>query len=248
MINSIFFISFLGLFIGSFLNVLIDRIPFGLNVISDRSSCDYCKKSLRWFELIPIFSFLLQRGRCRRCHKRLSYQYPLMEVVTGAMFGLVAYFTLPDWFATIWYLVIFSCLLVIFLIDFKHYVIPDSMLVVAIIASAVLLLRTPQVIVTHMISAFGACLFIYAIWYFSRGKGMGFGDVKFAFFLGFSLGFPEIVVALYAAFLTGALVGIILILGRQKSLKSKIPFGPFLIAGYCCSFFLTQPVLRLFNI
>lgn len=170
-----------------------------------------------------------------------------MEVITGLMFGYLALVFLPNWIEVISYLIIASSLLVIFVIDIKHYIIPDSMIVVGLIGS-LLLIQSVNQFVIHGLSGLGAFMFLYAIWYVTKGKGMGFGDVKFAFFLGFSLGFPEIIVAFYAAFLTGALVGIILIVGQLKSLKSKIPFGPFLITGYCCSLFLTQSVLRFFNI
>ncbi len=237
----------LGLFVGSFLNVLIDRLPIDKDILISRSRCDHCHKPLRWFELIPLVSYVIQGARCRRCHKHLSIKYPLIETFTGVIFAFTAFTMITDWQKMIAYLIIFSSLLVIGFIDVKHYIIPDSMIVTGFIGS-LLLVSSFNDLTVRFITGVGAFLFLYAIWYVTKGKGMGFGDVKFAFFLGFSLGFPEIIVAFYAAFLTGALVGIILIVGQLKSLKSKIPFGPFLIAGYCCSLFLTQSVLRFFNL
>lgn len=211
-----FFIFLLGLSIGSFVNVLIDRLPRGKNVITGRSVCDYCRKTLRWFELIPLLSWALQDGRCRRCHKRLSWQYPLVEFVTGAGFVLLS----PS------YWLIFSALLVIFMVDLKYQIIPDSMIVVGVIGVI-------GVIGENVLAGVAASAFFLFLWLITRGRAMGLGDVKFAFLMGLLLGFPGVIVACYLAFLTGAASGVILILQRKKGLKSKIAFGPFLILGTC---------------
>lgn len=204
-----------GLAVGSFLNVLIDRLPKGENVLTGRSRCDHCGKSLRWFELIPLLSFLLQGGRCRRCHARLSWQYPIVELVTGIAFF---YGVNP---------LLFSSLLVIFVADLKYQIIPDSMIVIGVIG----VIGVLGVIGENFFAGIGAAAFFLLLWLITRGKGMGLGDVKLAFLMGLLLGFPKIVVAAYLAFLTGAAVGVILILLRKKDLKSKIAFGPFLIIG-----------------
>lgn len=208
-----------GICVGSFLNVLIDRLPKGKNVITGRSVCDHCKKKLRWFELIPLLSWVLQGGRCRRCHKKLSVQYPLIELVTGVGFVLLP----PS------YWLIFCALLVIFVADLKYQIIPDSMVVVGVIGviGAIGLMRE------NMLAGVGAAIFFFLLWLVTRGRAMGLGDVKFAFLMGLFLGFPGVIVATYLAFLTGAGVGVILILRRKKGLKSKIAFGPFLILGTC---------------
>ena len=225
-------ILILGLLIGSFLNVLIDRLPKGEQLLKGRSRCDFCKKTLRWFELIPLFSFLLQHGRCLRCHKKLSIQYPLVELATGIGFVVLYFLSSHNLTVLLSYSLIFSSLLVIFVSDLKYQIIPDSMVVVGILG--VILqgdsLQFPQG-VTLWISAFVASLLFYLIWVITKGKSMGFGDVKLAFLLGLLLGYPKIVVALYTAFLTGATLGVILILKGKRTLKSKIAFGPFLIAG-----------------
>lgn len=197
---------------GSFLNVLIDRLPKRKNVLTGRSVCDHCNKTLRWFELIPLLSFLIQGGRCRRCSAKLSWQYPIVELVTGVSFALGVN---P---------LLFSSLLVIFVADFKYQIIPDSMVVFGLLG--VLLQGHP-----FWISAFGASLFFLLLWLVTRGKGMGLGDVKLAFLMGLLLGYPKIVVAGYLAFLTGAVVGVILILLGIKKPKDHISFGPFLILG-----------------
>lgn len=224
-----------GLAIGSFLNVLIDRLPRGENVITGRSVCDHCKKPLRWFELIPLLSFFLQRGQCRRCHKKLSWQYPVVELVTGLGFLVIfqgqafeAHQGLALWGA--WF--IFSSLLVIFMADLKYQIIPDSMVILGIIGvlslgQAFEALQGPAL----WLSAIGAGGFFILLWFITKGKGMGLGDAKFAFLMGLILGYPNIIVACYLAFLTGALYGVILILLRKKKLRAHIPFGPFLVLG-----------------
>ena len=211
------FVGLFGLAVGSFLNVLIDRLPRGRNVITGRSTCDYCGKALRWFELIPLVSFLVQRGGCRRCHKKLSWQYPIVELVTAVGFIFFA----PS------YWIIFSSLLVIFMADLKYQIIPDSMLVVGVIG----VIGAIGVIGGNVVAGVGASAFFLLLWLVTRGKGMGLGDVKLAFLMGLLLGFPNVIIASYLAFLTGAGVGVILILLGKKKLKEKIAFGPFLVVG-----------------
>lgn len=224
-------IFLLGLSIGSFLNVLIDRLPKG-RTIWGRSQCDYCNKKLRWYELIPIVSYIIQKGRCRRCHKRLSIQYPLVEFITGI--GFV--FLYPQFVS----LIIFCALLVVFVADLKYQIIPDSMLVIAAIGAGL------GGLWVNALAGLGAALFFYMLWRITRGRGMGFGDVKLACVLGLLLGFPGIVIALYAAFLTGAIVGVILILRGKAGLKSKIPFGPFLILGFVFAYYYETSIIAWF--
>lgn len=208
------FLFLLGISVGSFLNVLIDRLPKG-QTIWGRSQCDYCKKTLRWYELIPIVSYLMQGGRCRRCHRMLSVQYPLVELATG--FGFIL---LPNMF----HLLIFCSLLVIFVADLKYQIIPDSMLLLGVVGA---IGEIWQNIGAGLLGA----LFFLLLWSITRGRGMGFGDVKLAGLLGLLLGYPRIVIALYGAFLTGAAVGVILILRGKAKPKTKIAFGPFMIFG-----------------
>lgn len=209
----------LGICVGSFLNVLIDRLPRGKNVITGRSVCDHCRKTLRWFELIPLLSWALQGGRCRRCHKKLSWQYPIVELATAAGFIFIP----PS------YWIILSSLLVIFVADLKYQIIPDSMIVVGVIG----VIGAIGVIGENILAGVGASVFFLFLWLVTHGRAMGLGDVKFAFLMGLLLGFPGVIVACYLAFLTGAGMGVILILLRKKGLKSKIAFGPFLILGTC---------------
>ena len=264
----LFFLLILGISIGSFLNVLIDRIPQGKSPFKGRSYCDKCKKTLKWYDLIPLISYLYLKGKCRYCRAHISLYYPLVELVTGAMFIVTfAYiYHLPltiDRFSIFnsqfsiffYYLFILSSFIVIFFTDLKYGIIPDKILYPAAVISTIYNLSftiySPIVnhqssIINNIFSGAGAFLFFLALYLVTKGKGMGFGDVKLAFLIGIVLGFPKILAALYLAFLTGAICGIILIIWRKKKLKGgTIPFGPFLIIGTVLSLFFGEKILRL---
>lgn len=269
---SIFFIFLSGLFIGSFLNVLINRLPNGRSILG-RSECDHCHKTLNWRDLIPIISFIYLKGKCRYCHHKLSYEYPLLEITTGTLFVLTYLLVNLKFFLSIvnletllmsdvlvvltsvpltsfmlasylFALSIISIFIVIFFADLKYGIIPDRMLLpAAVIISLWLIIFDQPQIINHLLSGLGAFLFFLLIFGLTRGRGMGFGDVKFAFIIGLLLGFPGTVLALYIAFLTGGIIGIILILWKKKRLKSAVSFGPFLVAGTLISFFLSPLVI-----
>lgn len=269
---SIFFLFLLGLFLGSFLNVLADRLSNGESILG-RSHCEYCKHPLGAKDLVPLLSFITLKGKCRYCHKKLPYGYPLSEIFTGSLFvltfgimnhelgimGLTAevmiqnsYFIIQMIFA----LTITSVLIVIFLSDMRYGIIPDKILAVGIIATVVYLLifnfqflisnqilNPNSQILNHLISALGAFLFFLVIYLLTKSRGIGFGDVKFGFFMGLLLGFPDVLLSLYLAFLTGGAIAIILILWKKKVMKSKIAFGPFLVVGTYISFFLSSLII-----
>jgi leader peptidase (prepilin peptidase) / N-methyltransferase len=235
----------IGACLGSFLDVLASRLPRGESVVFGRSHCDHCNRVLLWYELIPLVSFFLQRGKCRTCHTRLSFEYPMMELVTATMYGVITWNVFAQqpllWISSI---VVSSALLVIAVADLNYFIIPDSMIVVACIGALVSLAGQPfSILLEHIATGIGSFLFFYLLWFGTKKRGMGFGDVKLAFFIGFFLGFPTIITALYLAFLTGAALGIILIIGKQKTLKSRLPFGPFLILGLLGSYFISIPNL-----
>ena len=255
----------IGLFVGSFLNVLVDRLPRDESVIGGRSHCDKCKKILKLYDLIPLFSFLYLRGKCRYCRTPLSFYYPVVEMTTGALFVLALKFTSEeslrntsevaegllrggslDFVIAGYYLFIISSLIVIFFTDLKYGIIPDKIIFPAIIISfSYLILNTQYLILPHILSAVGASLFFLALFLITKGRGMGFGDVKFSFLMGLVLGFPGIAIALYIAFLTGALIGCILIVWKKKKLSgTKIPFGPFLVFGTVIALFFGEGIMQ----
>jgi prepilin signal peptidase PulO-like enzyme (type II secretory pathway) len=228
-------IAFLfGICIGSFLNVVIDRFPSGQSIAKGRSSCDFCGKTLRWYELIPVVSWILQFGTCRRCHKKLSIQYPVIEIVTGIGFVFIAHVFSHSPIVLFLALVLFSLFFVVGVIDLKYELISDVHTCCIFITTAIFhyfMLHSLSGFVPYLVAGFGASLLFLLFWTFSKGKAMGFGDVELAFVLGFLAGFPAIVYGLYIAFLTGAILGVILIVRGNKTLKSHVPFGPFLITG-----------------
>lgn len=243
------FFFILGLAVGSFLNSIIYRLDTGESLIKIRSHCPYCKKTLSFIELIPLVSFILQKGKCRRCRKPISLQYPLVELATGILFLLVisnfGRFDLPKLiFFNIWrsnlldivfWLFTVSCLIIIFVYDLKHYIIPNKVIYPAILVagiwylvSGIFIRNTKYEILNTFLVAVIAGGFFLLIILISRGKWMGLGDFKLAVFMGLVLGWPKIFLALFLAFLIGAFVSVILIILKKKTLKSEIPFGPFL--------------------
>lgn len=237
----------LGCSIGSFLNVLIDRLPHGEDVVRGRSHCDHCGRTLQWYELIPLVSWLLQGGRSRCCKKRISLQYPLVEAATG--FGFVGVYTvgfhgqLTPIVSFLASLVLLSSFFGIFVCDLKTELIPVEFLWGGFAAS--IFLHSPllfscvahqgascSLLFSFILPALIGGLFFFLLWFFSKGKAMGDGDIYLAALIGLALGYPRTIIAYYAAFLTGAVVGVILILARKKRMRSHISFGPFLILGY----------------
>ena len=244
----------IGLFFGSFLNVIVDRQQRKETVLTGRSYCEFCKKELKWYDLIPIFSFLFLRGKCRYCHKKLSLYYPLTELSTAVLFTITYAFLnfqpvfnslIANPLPLIYYLFLSSSFIVIVFSDLKYNIIPDKIVIPAIIISFLyLLIVNPPLLVSYLLSALGSFAFFLMLFLITKGKGMGFGDVKLSFLLGLVLGFPKIILALYLAFLTGAAIGIILILWKKKrTIKDTIPFGPFLILGTLVSLFLGELII-----
>lgn len=227
----------LGLAVGSFLNVLIDRIPKNLS-IGGRSRCDNCKKTLGIPDLIPLVSYLYLGGRCRFCGNKINIRNPIVEITTSALFVITFLYYSSFNLELLFYLFIMSCLIAIFFIDLKTQIIPDKITYPAILVTLLYLLFNEHLILNHFLSSLGASLFFFTLFLATKGRGLGFGDVKLALLLGLFLGFPNILIASYLAFLTGAVYSVILILWRKKGLKDKIAFGPFLILGAFIAFFL----------
>ncbi|MFH1401522.1 MAG: prepilin peptidase [Parcubacteria group bacterium] len=230
------FIFVVGLVVGSFLNCAIYRLEKGENFLRGRSYCPNCRHQLSWQDLVPFFSFIFLRGKCRYCKKPISFQYPLVEISTAILFVFVAYFSFPNFLVTSYLLLTTSLLIVIFVFDLKHYIIPDGAVFAAIIITLIYNLQFSifngfSIFKFSILSAIGAALFFLLIFLISRGKWLGFGDVKLAFFMGFFLGFPEILAALFLAFCIGAIMGVCLMVFGKKKFSSEIPFGPFLITG-----------------
>ncbi len=259
MLFSLSFISLsfiLGLAVGSFLNVLIDRLPNDESPFKGRSYCDKCRKKLVWFDMIPILSFFLLRGKCRLCHSSISVYYPIVELITAVLFISAVYLlpqisigyqvlTIKYMIDALYYWFIVSSLIVIFFTDLKYGIIPDKIVYPAIAISFLyLIFLHSNILISNIVSSIGVFLFFLFLYFITKGRGMGLGDVKLVFFLGLLLGFPKIIIALYIAFLTGAVAGLILIMWKKKRLKiATIPFGPFLALGTFLSYFLSEKII-----
>jgi prepilin signal peptidase PulO-like enzyme (type II secretory pathway) len=263
-----------GLAIGSFLNVVSLRYDgghflFNPRVIGGRSHCPHCGMTLRWFELVPLISFLIQGGRCRRCGVRLSMQYPVVEFAAGVIFVFVPWrimefsaigsgaLILP----VLWTLV-FLVFLLASTIDVRTGIIPDELnvtlgvLAVGIgIFSALqqgnipllgpfseILRVTSNVWVGRVIGALFSFAFFEFLLLVTRGKGIGMGDVKLSLPLGLLFGWPDILPVVGFAFICGALVGVALILLKKKTMKETLPFGPFLAFSSAFIFIFGAPL------
>ncbi len=257
MLIAIFFIS--GLLVGSFLNVLVYRINAAEGFISGRSHCPQCKKTIIWYDNIPLLSFILLKFRCRYCKKKISWQYPLVEVGTGIIFAFVGwkFFILEDpktWLATFYYLVVSSSLITILVYDYLYMEIPGLVLWPAIGFSVFYnlltdwanadIIRNPLTSLTYSgaLAAFLAFAFFFLLSSLSRERWMGMGDAFLAILLGLILGWPQILLGLFLAFAIGSLYGIILIILKKKSMKSQVPFAPFLVVGTFIAIFFWAPI------
>ena len=240
----IFFVF--GLAIGSFLNVVIFRYNTHRS-FRGRSGCMTCQNKLSWYDMIPVLSYVFLLGRCRRCRTKISFQYPIVEFITGLFFmGLFLKFQQIFFFDTMWfsvtyayYAVVFSLLLVISVYDLKHKIIPDTLaLVLGIITFIGLFLFSNFMFLPHFPSLFeflsGLMISIpfALLWLLSKGTWMGLGDAKIAISLGWLLGISLALSGVVIAFWIGAIVGIFLLFFSKKhNLKSEIPLAPFLVFG-----------------
>lgn len=259
----IFLLFFIfGASIGSFLNVLIDR-PIKQESILGRSHCDYCQKNLSWIDLFPILSFLFLKGKSRCCNKKLSFQYPLVELITGLSYLLIfnSQFSVFKEFSIFSFqflklislLGIISCLIVIFVSDFKYHLISDWILLALFVFSILFHLigllvehaQPLQFIIFYIISGLIISFPIWLIYFISKERAMGLGDVYLSAIIGFLLGWKEGFLALYIAFLLGAIFGLMLIFLKMKKLKSKIAFGPFIVIGTITMLFWGEKVIEI---
>jgi len=250
---SSFFVFLFGLIVGSFLNCIIYRLETQGNFLKGRSFCPHCKHILSWQDLIPIFSFIFLKGKCRYCQKKISWQYPLVEIATGTIFLLIFSFyfipTLFQFITTLYLFIVSSFLITIFVYDLKHYIIPDKIIYLAIAIALIfnLLKSDFQWKSDFLISAFAASLFFLLIVLVSRGRWMGVGDIKLAFLMGLVLGWPGILVALLSAFYIGAIFGLGLMALGKKKLKSEVPFAPFLVTGTFLALFWGEKLINWYQ-
>lgn len=225
-----------GLIIGSFLNVVIYRIPRKENIAFPASHCPSCSTRLKWYDNIPLISYILLRGRCRYCDKEISLQYPIVESINGILYLILfKYFGFGIDF--IFYALICSILIAIILIDLKEMIIPDSLvssvLALSIIHRVILFIvyKTPLNIKSSILGLLIAGLLFLLIVIVSKG-GMGGGDVTLIGVLGFVLGVPLILLNILLSFVLGGVISSLLLITKIKTRKDPIPFGPFIVLGF----------------
>ena len=260
-----------GTAIGSFLNVVAYRSVHGGSLFLDRSRCPHCKHQLNTLDLVPILSFVLLYGKCRYCSKSISWQYPIVEVITGILFTITSYFLLfhnqvvsLDLISILnlaYFLFITSVLIVIFITDFRDSLIPDKIILpsiaIALAFKVLLAVSTSQEVLVvagsnllsfsqigwDILAGLVGGVFFLLLVVFSKGKAMGGGDIKLAVFMGLVLGLSKLALALFLAFLTGAIVSLILIFVGKKRFGQTIAFGPFLVFGAYIALIWGQQIL-----
>ena len=227
MLHMLFFLG--GLIVGSFLNVVICRLPVGNSVVVPASNCPECRQRLAWFEMVPLLSYLGQRGKCRHCGQAIPLQYPLVELATGVSY-LALFLLLGLQPKLLTSLVFVSLCIPIVVIDLHHQIIPDQLnlwgAVMGLLAAAVSHAAFLDVLAGGL--AGGVIMLLIAI--VSRG-GMGGGDIKMMAWIGLFLGLKMTMLALFLSFIVGGLASLFLILSGRKRRKDFIPFGPFLAVG-----------------
>ena len=231
----------LGILIGSFLNVVALRYNTGMT-LKGRSKCFSCGKNLKWYELVPLFSFAFQKGKCRNWKSKISWQYPVVELLAGILFVLVIWafppLTVQASFTTLYYIFITCLLLVIVIYDVKHKIIPDQMVYLFGIISLLRLFISPDfnfvVPSAYSILAGPILALPFALLFFlSKGTWMGLGDAKLVLGIGWTLGLIKGISAIVLSFWIGAILSVIWMYIVFRKVKShyEIPFGPFLVLG-----------------
>lgn len=255
-----FFIAFIGLIIGSFLTMLSYRLPRGLSLLG-RSLCASCNKTIVWYQNIPIIYYLISGGKCGLCKSKISLRYPIIEISTSLVFLATALLwsqpgslAVSQWSSLLgivslpFYLLLTTFYLLLIITDFEHQILPDIILVFMGLLTIVVLLFYPSpTLFTSLFFGYLVFLFFLLIYLVTRGRGMGFGDVKMSFVMGSLLGYPYILVWLFGAFFTGAIVGLVLMIFGKAKIGKPIPFGPFLLASAWFTFFYGDKIWRWYT-
>ncbi len=240
----VFYSFVLGALFGSFLNVIVIRTHDDESWWSGRSHCPHSNHTLTWYELIPIVSYAIQGGKCRSCHTHISWQYPIVEVVTGSLFvlaylsfGLSLRMVLAD--GILW------LLWGSFLSDLKYMELYEILTIPAIVLSALYqFLYGGGTFLTNIAGiAFGG-LFFFLQYFFTKGKGLGDGDIRLGLQMGALLGWPLVLVSIMLAYVGGSIISLILMGLKRISRKSMVPLGVFLIPATVVVFFNSSSIMR----
>lgn len=239
-ILSLLFFAY-GIIIGSFLNVCIYRLPRGEEVVRTRSHCMSCGSTLKWYELFPILSYILQKGRCRHCKEKLSIQYPLVELANGLVYVFI-FVRMGICVESILFCLCASTLLVIAIIDARTYeIIPGCNIIIGILGIVRLLLDLPHWY--EYIAGFFAVSVIFLLVYFiTKGNGIGGGDIKLMAAAGLLLGWKNILLALAIGSITGSVIHLSLMKIKKKD--RVLAFGPYLAFGIFVAMIFGEQIIR----
>jgi len=241
-----------GAIIGSFLNVVILRLPTeNGSIVFPASHCPRCQNTLSWYENIPIISFLALRGRCRHCHEKISWQYPIVELCMALLSAAVVH-RFGITITAGGYLIFSAALLVIIWIDVQHQIIPDVISLLGIVLGFIFSLASPALswqssLIGLLIG--GGVLYAIALLYYlwKKQEGMGGGDIKLLAMIGAFLGWQSLPFVIFASSLLGSCVGILAMIKQKKGGKTRIPFGPFLSLAALVYLFFTEQVHQLYS-
>lgn len=245
----------LGLLIGSFINAAVYRVKKKKDLWFGRSICPNCKHVLAPLDLIPLLSYIFLWGRCRYCRKKISIQYPIVELTVGVLYywNYLFYLRFPDPSSQLYGylgLVILPLMIFILVYDLKYQLILNKTVFSTFIIAAIYLIArfyfiprelTFEVVTERLLSAAGLFAFFYALFALGKGRWMGGGDVKLVPVFGLFLGYLAYQ-AVFLAFISGSIISVMLMMQRKKTLKSAIPFGPFLVFGFILTFFLMDRI------
>lgn len=242
----VMYAAVIGACIGSFLNVVIYRLPLGKSIVSPPSACPRCGHRLKWYDNIPIFGWLMLAGKCRQCRMPVSIQYPLVELVTALLFVLVVWLT-PLGPLVVSRLLLVCILIALFGIDLEHQILPNSITLPGIVAGVLLSVIAPPGVRDAVLGALLGAGILYGIaaayYLWRREEGLGMGDVKMLAMIGAFLGWKAVLVTLVLSSFSGAIIGVALIAAQRGGMKLALPFGTFLSIGALVAMFVGEPLV-----
>lgn len=256
-ITTLSLLGILFLCLGSFLNVLIYRLPLGMSLTKESSHCPKCNHHLKWYENIPLLSYIIQKGKCRGCKTKISIQYPLVEGLSLLMF-IISYLRFGLSLEMILFTLLLLVFIVIFLIDIKHLIIPNSLNIIVFILGIIVCFIPHTSIngaftinyIDRLIGFLVACLIFFLIFLLEKilkKELMGGGDLKLFFGIGLFMGWQLLLLGLFISALLGLVVSIIKkITKNEKFLNKVIPFGPYLTIGFTLAYLFGLDIINLY--
>lgn len=242
-----------GILIGSFLNVCIYRIPDKSSVVNGRSHCMYCNTQLKWYELVPLLSYIFLLGRCRTCKEKISIQYPMIEALNGLMYVLVFYIfgwsSLHVILLNVIYCLVISALIVLSVIDFRTNIIPVGINILLLVMGLAAVLvqyfwfgRSTDIILSHTIGFFAVSGFLLLIYYATKGRGIGGGDIKLMAVAGLLLGWKLVLLAFFLGCILAGLIHPIRM--RIRNIGRVLAFGPYLAIGIVIAMLYGESIIN----